>query len=352
MASDERGRELQAALDLARSAPDDPSASLNAGRLLGRAGHFEEAVDHLARAVAALPERGDAWFYLAMAKYETGDRETARRAVAEAARLAPSNARILAEVAHLQYQLKARVTVLPLAEKLVARMPKSAEAWFALGVAANRAGDWWRGKESLERAVGLGCEMPRCRGELGAALGRLGFHAEAVEALEAALRFEEEPSARCLMHMHLAFAHHNRHAHAECLRHYQAAVAADPGSAHAHHGVGAAYVDLKQLETAVPHLEEAVRLAPNDADSWYAMGRVLAWTADLARAEGALRQAMMLGHAGGRAGAQLAWVCQRQGRLREAADYARRALRRKLPQKWRGWVAAIADGRPPPQRRG
>ncbi|HEU4752929.1 MAG TPA: hypothetical protein VFU47_07450, partial [Armatimonadota bacterium] len=56
-----------------------------------------------------------------------------------------------------------------------------------------------------------------------------------------------------------------------------------------------------------------------------------------------LERAAALAREDGKPHAQLAWVYQQQGRAREAAEQAGRALRLPLPRKWRPWVASIVN---------
>jgi adenylate cyclase len=72
----------------------------------------------------------------------------------------------------------------------------------------------------------------------------------------------EDSRARCA----LARAYHiNRMFDAGILE-FQAALEINPSNALAHHGLGASYVYSKSPEAALPHLDNAIRLSPRDAN--------------------------------------------------------------------------------------
>jgi len=252
----------------------------------------------------------------------------------------------VASIAYLENRLGRPVTVLPHAEALVAKEPGNPEAWYALGVCANRMGDWPRGLVALERAQELGYHYQAGLGrELGAALGHVGRHREGIALLEVALTDAETAESRAGVHTQLGLFYSRVKDRQLSLQHYQAAAIEDPTDADAQQGIGAAYVDLNDFEAAIPHMEAATGLDPENEHRWYALGRVLAWTGDYERAEEALLRSISLGRKDGQARAQLAYVYGRQGKPQAAAAEAKRALRQRLPRKWRAWVADLANKR-------
>jgi hypothetical protein len=60
----------------------------------------------------------------------------------------------------------------------------------------------------------------------------------------------------------------------EAARQYRFALAADPGSAEAHHGLGLALLETCRHEAAEVSLCEAIRLKPSQAASWVALARL------------------------------------------------------------------------------
>ena len=221
--------------------------------------------------------------------------------------------------------------------------PQDADAWAERAIEATKKREWWIVVEAIERAIELGWDSAGAHGRLGWVLNELARYDEAIEPLERALERCQDPQGLSWIHTALAFSYVRLHDPGRAMDHYQAAVDADPTNAAAHQGVGAAHAEFRHYAEAVPHLEEATRLAPKDRDAWYALGSVLSWLGELERAGEALRRSIALGRTDGKPYAQLAWVYQRQGRRTEAADLASRALRKRLPHDWRAWTARIAN---------
>jgi len=216
-----------------------------------------------------------------------------------------------------------------------------AYAWYAVGVAAYRAGDWWKAREALERAIAIGHDTSSSRGELGQALMKLGERTAALAQLERALPLATDPTERCWALCRLGHFYVETNRPERALECFSAAVEADPEVAYARQGLGAAYVDRQNYEAALPHMEAATRLAPHDPGTWYALGEVRRSLGYLDGAQEALERAIATGYPDGKARARLAWVYQQQGRARDAAAEAKRALRHPLPKPWRRWVAGI-----------
>lgn len=221
--------------------------------------------------------------------------------------------------------------------------PENLEACVDRAIGATKTREWWTAVEAIERAMELGWDAPGAYGRLGWVLNELARYDEAIEPLERALERCQGPRARSWVHATLGFSYARLHDRSRAMEHYQAAVAADPINAAAHQGVGAEYAELRRYAEALPHLEEATRLAPEDGDACFSLGFVLSWLGELNRADEALRRSIALGRTDGQPHAQLAWVYQRQGRRRDAADMATRALRKHLPPDWRAWAARIAN---------
>ncbi|MFN3648859.1 MAG: tetratricopeptide repeat protein [Armatimonadota bacterium] len=326
-----------------------PETALCLGRranLARQAGDPAAGAEFAERALT-LPTDDDtrSWVHrMAAASYEAlKDDEARLRHLEQAVVLTPEKSWVLAEIAHLQFRRGLPVSVLPAAESAVSVQPDDGEAWYTLGAVANRAGDYPRAKVALETARELGYSERDCRRELGAALVELGDYRTAIAHLAAALEDKIDTSTRLWILQNLGLATAKTGEHTRSLECYRAAVELDPSDRHAQQGLGATYAQVNDFEAALPHLEEAARLAPESPEPWYTLGLALARTGDLPRAEEALNRAIELRHPGGRAQAQLAWVFQRQGQRAAAAREAAKALRKPLPKSWRGWVASILN---------
>lgn len=336
----------QAADRFAELAPRDALGMARRGNLHRLSGDPGRAVSCAREALGLSPDpevRSWLWRLLESCCAEQGDSDTPETFLEEALLQDPDDTEAVMRLAHLRFKAGAKVSLLPQAEALVAHRPGDPEACYALGVVANRSGDWWRARDALEEAFALGYDPPTVGRELGSVLVKLNHPREGIPHLERALEAELEPPEQAWVHGGLAQAYRMLHNRSKALEHYRQAVEADPSSASAQQGLGATYVEAGELSTGLPHLEAAVRLAPEDAGARYALGGVLSHLGRLDDAAEHLAAAAALGHAGGRAIAHLAWVRQRQGHHAEAARLARRALKRSLPKEWRFWVAEISN---------
>jgi tetratricopeptide (TPR) repeat protein len=79
-----------------------------------------------------------------------------------------------------------------------------------------------------------------------------------------------------------------------------------------------------RAETARNHAERAVKLAPDSAEAWHALGRAI-WRSDLPRAEEALRHALQLAPNDGHILISLGSICRNQGRDEDALAFYVRA---------------------------
>src|SRR3989475_12324592 len=82
----EHGGDKEKALQLAQTAkevaPEDPSISDTLGWILYRRGVYLRALSLLQESAAKLPSNPEVQYHLGMAAYKTGDKETARKALA------------------------------------------------------------------------------------------------------------------------------------------------------------------------------------------------------------------------------------------------------------------------------
>jgi tetratricopeptide (TPR) repeat protein len=232
---------------------------------------------------------------------------------------------------------------LPQLEQLVSESPEDSWAWYTLGAAASRFGDYLRARAALEMALACGEGTARSHAELGVALSRLSEYSKAIEELKLALAMNSEPTLLPHLHEQLGFAYSKSRRPKDALEAYTAASEADPLNVDAWRGIGSARAALKDYGGSVEAFRRSTELAPEDPQQWYALGRVLAWAGNLEPARDALERAIRLGFPDGTAHAQLAWVYQRMGDARAATDEARKALRQTVPKSWRAWVTQIAN---------
>lgn len=174
-------------------APTGPGAAdFDAGRRLLVAGDAAGALPRLAAAVAANPSSTPYKELYAEALWKAGDRETALRERADAARLDPQQ--------QVQYARSLDVAgrsaeAVREYEAYVAANPGSEVARAELGRLLYRTGDYRKAAPYLQSAVQLRPTDPVARQELGYALEQAGRRGEATAAYREALRLAPAATA-------------------------------------------------------------------------------------------------------------------------------------------------------------
>jgi tetratricopeptide (TPR) repeat protein len=152
-----------------------------------------------------------------------------------------------------------------------------------------RAGRIAEAEAALRALLAADPAVPEALELLGAALGVLGRHADALEVLDRARD-------------------------------------ARPSSASVRHNRAQALMNLGRAAEALPEVERAVKLKPADAGSWHLLGNVHAALGDRAAAERAYRRALAANPSFPEAHYNLALLEQGAGRFEEAIAGYRRAI--------------------------
>jgi tetratricopeptide (TPR) repeat protein len=189
---------------LAREPAAAPAAELGLGRIAAAAGHHEDAVVHLQRAIALFPEWGAAHYALALSYRALGRREDAQRALERhaqyGARWPAVDDPVLATVTalrddaetNLQKGLKlAAAGDLPGAitahEAALVRDPTIAQAHVNLISLYGRTQQWAKAEEHYRAAVSLGFNVDEAHYNYGVLLGLQSKWAPAEAAYRQAL---------------------------------------------------------------------------------------------------------------------------------------------------------------------
>ena len=200
-------------------------AHANLGGLLVKSGHYDEAIEHLAAARKAHPEKIEVSYNLALALLGLN-------------RLADA---------------------IPLLEQLVRANPNDVESLSHLGDALLQQNQLQDAIGYYERAVRLQPDRSAVQNNLGNALLATGKIDEGVAHLEQVLRLNPD-DAEAHFNLGLVLAHTGRLP--EAIRHDEAVLRLRPDDAAAHFNLAAAELQAGRAREAIPHFQAAVRLDP------------------------------------------------------------------------------------------
>jgi tetratricopeptide (TPR) repeat protein len=142
-----------------------------------------------------------------------------------------------------------------------AKSPGSGMANLNYGFALMSAGQTEDGRRHVQRGVALAPELVERRMRQAVSYARSGRSTDAILAFHNILVMDPR-SAQA--HYNLGVLHEERGEASEAVGEYLAAIALDPAAADAHNNVGILYFTAGDRDRAMTHLEEAVRLRPND----------------------------------------------------------------------------------------
>lgn len=321
-----------------RGAPAAQTRSLRL-TLLAQAGQWDQLAREATLRLAESPTDAQALALLTQAQTQQGDCATAAETAGRWQTAAPADPAAQQAVAALQpcatpgcylrygQQCLAEgqwaLAVCSLAQAVAAN-PASAEAHAWLGEALSRAGRPAEARRALEQATTLAPEAP-----VGWLL--LGLHAlrqndvvTAQEALHRARQLDPGNPAPCLGLMEVAALNANYTAVDSWT---EAALLRGPEDAEVWKAVARFYVarGLQRNEFPGRAAEQAIRLAPADAEAWMLLGRSQLLAGDAVQALLALDQAVALAPTLAEAHAWRGEALAQLGRLAEAAQAQTRA---------------------------
>ena len=177
--------------DLARLEPDSADARLSQGLNLlrsGASGPARAAMEPLS--ATAGEHQAVLLSALGMAADGMGDSAAAVGYFQASLGLDPSIEAAYGQLADLYQRLSRTAEMLPLLEKGVAQLPKSADLWSLLGAAYLDADKPELARQRLEKACALGLDSPQLHYQLGVACDRAGDTAQAERELDRVIEAE------------------------------------------------------------------------------------------------------------------------------------------------------------------
>jgi serine/threonine-protein kinase len=137
-------------------APDLPAAQFAAGRFNLQDSMYENAIEHLQRAIALDPLRLDAYMYLAQAYEAVGEPDLASATVERAIRTGPEDWQTYYDLGKFFYDRHEWERAAGYFREVVRLLPESSVGYTGLGSALFYLGDRDQARETLERGVAIG----------------------------------------------------------------------------------------------------------------------------------------------------------------------------------------------------
>ncbi|MHC4984346.1 MAG: tetratricopeptide repeat protein [Planctomycetota bacterium] len=212
-------------------------------------------------------------------------------------------------------------------EGVLKHRPDNHAAFNALGHEWDKLGKPHEAKalELFQRAVSLRPDYPVARIALGELYIRKGEWDKAIQHLEIAVLLDPgEPKA----HFHFAVALAQKDQLERAVSHYlQSLRLAQCRRGKIHFCLAEALAKLRRFDLALKHYESALQEEPNNAEAHCRLGEVLAKTGRFKEAEGRFREALAIDPRHAKAHCNLGVVLAKMGRFREAREALDQALR-------------------------
>lgn len=249
----------------------------------------KKSLDPYRAAAVSLPDNVWAQAGLCGMLLQFEDLDSARTRCAEAAKLAPDEPGVLANLGNLKLAEEEPAAAQALFERALATDREFAPAQLGMGAALAGQGKIDAAIPYFERAQKLEKRSVPARFNLGLAFEESDRWAEAIAQYESALRLGPGNAeahfrrARCLRKLKRE---------AEAIAAYQAAVQLAPDHLAAFYEAGLASLATRQLDQAGWFFTQADQLAPNEPDILHHLGATRGMQGNVAEAERLLRQVL------------------------------------------------------------
>lgn len=171
-------------------------------------------------------------------------------------------------------------------EKAVALDPENVDAWYYLGRACYTKGRRDEAWKAFVKVLDLDPQNVKAKNNIGLILENDGRTDAALEAYRTAISWEQDsphPSAQPYVNLGNLLREQGRLQ--EALPSLETAVALAPNDAYCHMILGMAYRQLDKAEQAQQELERATQLEPDNAKAHYQLGRLYKERHDFDRAQ-------------------------------------------------------------------
>lgn len=281
---------------LLRERPDSPVGHFNAGVLYAKSRQWDDAVEHMGKAVELDPGYLEARLGLAVSLELAGHPERAREEFLKALELEPVNTQLIQYLARLSHRLGDLEGAAQWLTRYLSFQPRDASGHLELAYVRIEQGEWRQGIRQIQ--IGLGeSAPPEVQVDLWVALGichqALGEPGQAEEAYRKAIQTDPEETQPAL---HLASMLHNRGEMAKAEQVLLEAFDRRPDDPDILNSLGYLYADWGiHLEEALRFVERALAQDPTNGAYLDSLGWVHFKMGHLEEAERAIQEALAQG---------------------------------------------------------
>lgn len=243
---------------------DQAGAWSNLGNGQKRLGRFSEAIVSYRRALALEPKNLLALYNLGIAYAAMGQREEALRTFDQALAVDPWHSLSLNSRGSLLHEAGQFDEAIATYEKLLGRHPGFGDAWVGLAFALIGSGQQERALTCLQKASAHPHASPGMRCNLARALHLLGRDTEALDVLTKTASMN--PAYTGTYNCRGCILHELKRYH-EALTAFDEALRRNPGYAEALNNRGSTHASLGEYGHALDDFDAAIRLRPNYADA-------------------------------------------------------------------------------------
>ena len=237
-------------------------------------GRLAEAQKHLKTYIAAHPSSAEAHFLLGYVLFRMEKpKESLAEFTAGAAYRRP-DANDLKVVASDYVLLKDFADADKWFTAVVTEQPLDADGWYLLGRTQYNEEEFAKSIKSFRRALTLRPRYLEAENNLGLALSEANQKAAAQQIFETAIEWQGETPRDAQPFLNLGTLLVESHDNEKALPYLQKAVALAPDNPKAHEELGKAYTATGKLEQAQSELEEAVKLVPESSSLHYKLGQM------------------------------------------------------------------------------
>lgn len=200
-----------------------------------------------------------------------------------------------------------------------------ATAWYNLGIAYGKTGQFSKAIEAYQQALRINPGLSAAWHNLGNAYGNVGQSSNAIEAYQQALRINSEDADTW---HNLGVEYDNSGQFARAIEAYQQALRIDPDIAEAwYKRIGDAYVKSEQPTKAIEAYRQALRINPESAEVWLNLGIAYGKDGQFAKAIEAYQQALRINPEDAKAWRGLGLAYGSTGQSQKAIEAYQQALR-------------------------
>ena len=267
------------------ASPGTTAALLYQAKCLAQMQDFNGAEGALRRYISSHPDSSDALYMLGFVLNRQNRPSDSLRAYTQAAALTPPAGDDLKIVALDYVLLDDYADATNWLEKAVGRDPKNEDAWYYLGRAYYTKARLGEARKAFETVLTLNPRSSKAENNLGLILETEGQTATAMKAYQTAIAWQEHssrPSEQPYVNLGNLLMEQGKTK--EAIPPLEKAVALAPNNAFCRMTLGMAYRQLGQLDAAQRELEKATQLEPDNAKAHYQLGRLYKDIHDTVRA--------------------------------------------------------------------